>query len=505
MQGIITDIIHDNQYGFIKTRTIQDCLAWAFEYIYQCQHSKKEIVVLKLDFEKAFDTIEHNTILNMLKHLGFDDLWISWIRKILGSGTSAILLNNVPGNFFHCKRGVRQGDPLSPLLFVLAAELLQYIINKARTLGILSLPIPITYTEDFPIIQYADDTILFMKASQKELFCLKGILGTFCQSTGLKVNFNKSCMVPINVSAEKAEQLAGVFGCQIGQMPFTYLGLPLGTTKPRIEHYAPFMSKTERRLTSTSCMLTQADRLQLVNSVLSSLPTYMMCTLQIPAAVMEYIDRARKHCLWRGSDINAKNKPLVAWKRVSKPKDKGGLGVINLRNQNKALLLKHLDKFYNQKQVPWVRLIWTTYYSNGKIPHAVPEKGSFWWKDIMRLWDIFRDIATCSVGNGKTILFWTDHWNGHLLQDKFPRLFSFAKDKSISVAKFLANPSIGQQFHIPLTMQAHEEYLQLQDILQGIQTQSEGDNKDKWQYIWGSSIYSSKRCYNLPYKYISPP
>ena len=142
LQGIITDIIHDNQYGFIKTRTIQDCLAWAFEYIYQCQHSKKEIVVLKLDFEKAFDTIEHSTILNMLKHLGFDDLWISWIGKILGSGTSAILLNNVPGNFFHCKRGVRQGDPLSPLLFMLAAELLQYIINKERTLGILSFANP---------------------------------------------------------------------------------------------------------------------------------------------------------------------------------------------------------------------------------------------------------------------------------------------------------------------------------------------------------------------------
>jgi len=79
--------------------------------------------------------------------------------------------------------------------------------------------------------------------------------------------------------------LAGVFGCKIQSLPFTYLGLPMGTTKPRVEHYAPLMNRTERRLTATSNFLTHAGRLQLVNSVLSSLPTYAMCSLQVPAAV----------------------------------------------------------------------------------------------------------------------------------------------------------------------------------------------------------------------------
>lgn len=96
------------------------------------------------------------------------------------------------------------------------------------------------------------------------------------------------------MTEEKAEQLAGVFGCQIETLPFTYLGLPMGTTKPRVEHYGPIMNKTEKRLTSISSMLTHAGRLQLVNSVLSSLPTYAMCTLQVPATVLEYIDRGRK-------------------------------------------------------------------------------------------------------------------------------------------------------------------------------------------------------------------
>jgi len=116
----------------------------------------------------------------------------------------------------------------------------------------------------------------------------------------------------LNLSDNKAHLLAEAFGCKIESLPCTYLGLPLGTTKPRVDHFEPLMSKTERKLTTTSNFLTHAGRLQLVNSVLSSLPTFAMCTLQVPATVLDYIDRARRHCLWRGSDSNAKIKPLVA-------------------------------------------------------------------------------------------------------------------------------------------------------------------------------------------------
>jgi hypothetical protein len=82
-----------------------------------------------------------------------------------------------------------------------------------------------------------------------------------------------------------------------------------------------------------------------------------MCNLHVPVTVVEYIDRARRHCLWRGSDSNAKMKPLVAQKKCCKPKRKGGLGIINLRSQNTTLLLKHLDKFYDKKKTPWVKLV----------------------------------------------------------------------------------------------------------------------------------------------------
>lgn len=172
--------------------------------------------------------------------MGFPDIWTRWVKNIFSSGSASILLNGVPGKSFYCKRGVRQEDPLSPLLFVLAAELLQCIMNTGLQNGIFTLPIEADPSNKFPIIQYVDDTILVMRASQRELFCLKGIRQSFAKSTGLKVNYNKSNMIPLNLSEDQAQNLASTFRCKLGGLPFTYLGLPLGTTKPKIIDLMPF-------------------------------------------------------------------------------------------------------------------------------------------------------------------------------------------------------------------------------------------------------------------------
>ena len=156
------------------------------------------------------------------------------------------------------------------------------------------------------MIQYADDTLIVLEGDSTQLFFLKSVLHSFSESTGLKVNFNKSMMVPINISPEKFNHLANTFGCSKGSFPFTYLGLPLGITKPRIDDFLPLVSKCERRLACTSTFLSQAGKLELTNAVLSALPTFHMCTLSLPKGVIKQIDKFRKHCLWRGADINSK-------------------------------------------------------------------------------------------------------------------------------------------------------------------------------------------------------
>jgi hypothetical protein len=177
------------------------------------------------------------------------------MKAIMSSGTSAVLLNGVPRKTFHCKRGVRQGDPLSPLLFVLAANVLQLMINKAKDMGLLHLPIPTSSTSDFPVIQYADNTLIIVEGGTKQLFFLKALLNNFSLSTGLKVNFSKSMMVPINVSDEGLEVLARTFGFSMGSLPFTYLGLPLSIARPRAHDFLPMVNKCERGLCGLSSFL----------------------------------------------------------------------------------------------------------------------------------------------------------------------------------------------------------------------------------------------------------
>jgi hypothetical protein len=297
--------------------------------------------------------------------------------------------------------------------------------------------------------------------------------------------------------------MAGVFGCSVGTYPFTYLGLPMGTTKPRVEHFAPLVCRIERRITTTASWLTMAGRATLVDMAISPIPIYTMCSIKMHAMNLRSVDRINKNGLWRGSDVAGKGKPLVGWENVTTPKDKGGLGLKNMSIMNDALLTKYLHKLYNKEDTLWVQLVWNTHYANGKSPHETRGKGSFWLKHLMKLSSIYRGIASATIGPGNSVLLWEDVWNGHCLINELPRLFSFARNKRVPIANYLANPEVQQNFYTPLSQQALEELNQLEQMMDQAQ-QSQLDN-DVWGYIWGNNQYSSSRFYSLSFKYIEAP
>jgi hypothetical protein len=171
-------------------------------------------------------------------------------------------------------------------------------------------------------------------------------------------------------------------------------------------------------------------------------------------------------------------------------KSPGGLGVINLELQNKALLMKCLHKFYNRDTIPWVNIIWATHYSPS-LPSAKPV-GSFWWKDILKIQDVFKEIAQVEIGNGKSTLLWHDRWDGLRKSIKFPELWSFASIKDININQArLASPN--EMFHTPLSVEAFEQLLSLQDILANLQLH---DHNDKWCCNASSNLFSSQKVYS---------
>jgi hypothetical protein len=135
------------------------------------------------------------------------------------------------------------------------------------------------------------------------------------------------------------------------------------------------------------------------------------------------------------------------------------------------LLPKNVHKFYSRKDLPWVNLIWLAYYRNGKLPNK-PNKGSFWWKSIMKLLDTYKGIAHVTAGIGDIILFWKDLWNDIILQQSYPQLHSFAINDGICLSSVLRQEALQDLFRLPLSEEAFIQFCELDILLQPLRVQS---------------------------------
>ncbi|KAK5802316.1 hypothetical protein PVK06_029904 [Gossypium arboreum] len=179
---------------------------------------------------------------------------------------------------------------------------------------------------------------------------VKYILRVFEIFSGQSINFNKSCLVGFEVEEELLFRMATICKCKIGNLPFNYLGVPLGANPKRLSTWEPIIDRVRKKLSRWKCRsLSWAGRVVLINVVLSLLPIYFMSLFHASVTIIKRIDKIKRNFLWGNTDGKRKIE-RIRWDIVCKPKVKGGVGVANLGVKNKALLAKWSWRFANEKE-----------------------------------------------------------------------------------------------------------------------------------------------------------
>jgi mannosylglycoprotein endo-beta-mannosidase len=259
-----------------------------------------------LDIAKAFDSISWQFILEVLGHKGFGHRWISWIAMLLRTASKKILINGLPGDSIVHRRGVRQGDPISPLLFILAMDSLSSLVDRAQNVGLLQ-PLGIPHRVSF----YADDVVAFIQPTLQEIRTATEILKIFSEASGLRANFAKCAALPIQCSEEDLLLAQAELPCPLASFPCKYLGLPLSIFRLKKEDLQPLIDKVANRLPTWKAeQMAPIGHITMVKSVLSSMPIYLLIAIDPPKWVIKGIDKFRRGFLWAGQEGQCSRRPL---------------------------------------------------------------------------------------------------------------------------------------------------------------------------------------------------
>ncbi|XP_028085089.1 uncharacterized protein LOC114286192 [Camellia sinensis] len=406
-------IIRDSQTAFIGGRNILDGVLISNEIVDWSKKKKQKGMILKLDFEKAFDSVNWECLFEMLSSFGFQNKWIRWIKECLQSSRVSILVNGSPTAEFCPENGLRQGDPLSPFLFIIVAESLNMLFQRAKDLGLIKGVVIGTRRINVTHLQFADDTIVFCEAEEQEILNVKRCFEVL---SGLRINFHKSKVCGVGVQNEVVADFAKRLNCQGQKLPFTYLGLPLGASPKKKTTWLPVINKFKSKLASWKRKtLSFGGRLTMIKSVLTSLPMYYLSLFKVLMGVVKLLDR-----------IQARR----------------------LRDVNECLLAKWWWRYGGEDQALWKDVVASKYSSFGGRWRPFLVEGiqcSRIWGDILNLehispnlFNFFMENSVIKVGNGRRISFWEDHWASNCsLRVEFPRLFELSDDKEANLNQMI--------------------------------------------------------------------
>lgn len=447
LRKVIGSVISNTQTAFLSGRQILDGVLALNEAIHDLKERNRSGFILKADFSKAFDCVSWNYLDSVQEAMGFGQKWRVWIQSCLSSASISVLINGSTTDVFTTSKGLRQGDPLSPFLFLIAAEGLNVLMDSAIALNEFSGVRIGAGVFRLSHLQYADDTILLGEKSWKNIYAAKFILKWFEIISGLSINFNKSKLICVNCPPQWTSEAARILQCKVENLPTSYLGLPVGSSHRRYSFWVPVIQRVEKKLSAwKSRLLSAGARVTLVKSVLSSLPLYFCSLFKMPTIVVKKINSLIRSFFWGELDSKRRTK-WVSWEKICLHKNLGGLGVPDIKKKNVSLLAKWWHRFSTESNALWKRVIVEKYYCNySSLSPFLHETNrvSKCWKDIVCIGDFqvfstqgakIRDCFKWILGNGALIRFWHDSWAADIpLKILFPRVFALSVNKDATVS-----------------------------------------------------------------------
>ncbi|KAJ6978454.1 hypothetical protein NC653_026761 [Populus alba x Populus x berolinensis] len=385
-------------------------------------------------------------------------------------------MNGELHGFFKSTRGLRQGDPLSPYLFVFAMEGLNGLLRRA------------TQNANFKYhwnckqnsithLCFADDLMLFCNADTTSVGILKSCLDKFSQLSGLTINHTKSFFYLSGVSNELHHDIQQHLGFQQGILPIKYLGVPLISTRLTHADCLPLVERIISRIKLwTSASLTYAGRLQLIQSVLFSIQVYWSSMFILPCSTIRKIESILASFLWKGSSLSTTGSK-VSWSSICYPLQEGGLAIKSLKIWNQAATLKHIWRLFEDKQSIWATWIHTIHLRHRSFWHIkIPSNPSWSWRKILQSQECCKGWFTPCIGDGTSTSLWFDYWlpDGKRLIDMFSlrTLTSTGLPWTATVSDIIH----GDRWHFPCTV--HD----LQPIWSTIQFSPNSNRTD--HYVW---------------------
>ncbi|GAU48468.1 hypothetical protein TSUD_324180 [Trifolium subterraneum] len=325
-------------------------------------------------------------------------------------------MNGSQYGFFNCKRGIRQGDPLSPLLFCLAEEVLSRGISQLVSSGKMDLIKGTRTAQVHSHCLYVVDIIVFCKGKISCLNALKSLFTRYALTSGQIINPSKSTIYSGGVSQTRLAQIVNLIGFKIDSLPFNYLGVPIFKGRPKAIYFYLIADKIKAKLSAwKDSLVSIAGRAQLVKSVIQSMLIYSISVYSWPVSLLKSIETWSRNFIWSG-DINKRKLVTMAWKKVCVPYVEGGLAIRSLRSLNEASNLKLCWELLKSNE-DWAKLFISRVVRPGHIiSHHI---NSSIWSGIKSEYQTVLMNSRWQIGNGLLVNIWEDAWCGDPLIQTF--------------------------------------------------------------------------------------